>query len=158
VGADRAQIEEAPNVPRVTTDAAEAAHLVHLMIVAEDPGVTGPNGVLTIPFAVQESRSLNVISARRRGALNGEAWLVEEPITRVSILGVLVLNLMRPAPLQLEMMISGNAMNLRLGRVVLTAKEPQAKHSNLMPPTLKTFPNQNVSGYYEESAKQGNIS
>jgi len=158
VGADRAQIEEAPNVPRVIMGVARAAHLVHPMIAAEDPGVTAPTEVLTILFAAQEWRSLNGISVRRRGVHNGAAWLVGGPTTRASILEVLVHNLMRPAPLRREMTTSGNAMNRRIGRVALTGKEPQARHLNLMPPTLKTFPKRSVSGYCEELPKQGNIS
>jgi len=130
VGADRAQIEEALNAPRVVMGVAKTAHLVRLMIAAGDLGATGPIAVPTTPFVAQASRSPNVISVRRRGVRNGEAWLAVGPTTRVSIREVLALNLMSLAPRQLEMMTNGNVGNPRLGRIALTGRGPQARHSN----------------------------
>ncbi len=85
-------------------------------------------------------RNLNVISVRRRGARNGEEWLVAGHTTQVSIQEDLVPNLTRPARLQLETVTSGNVMKLSLGPLALTGKEQQAQKSNLTLPTPKTFP------------------
>ena len=134
------QVEEAPSPPRAIKDVVEAAHLVQPMIAVEDPEVTGPIEVLVTHLGAQELRNLNVISVRRRGARNGEEWLVAGHTTQVSIQEDLVPNLMRPARLQLETVTSGNVMKLSLGPLALTGKEQQAQKSNLTLPTPKTFP------------------
>ena len=103
-------------------------------------------------------RNLNAISVRRRGAHNGEVWLVAGHTTQVSIQEVLVPNLMRSARLRLETVTSGNVMKLSLGRLALTGKEQQAQKSNSILPTLKTFPKWSVTVYSDELVKQGNIS
>ena len=108
------QVEEAPSPPRAIEDVVEAAHLVQPMIAVEDPEVTGPIEVLVTHLGAQELRNLNAILVRRRGARNGEGWLVAGHTTQVSIQEDLVHNLTRPARLQLETGTRANVMKLSL--------------------------------------------
>ena len=120
-------VEEAPCPPRAIKDVVEAAHLVQPMIAVEAPEVTGPIEVLVTHLGAQELRNLNATSVRRRGARNGEGWLVAGHTTQVSIQEVLVPKLMTSARLRLEMVTRGNVMKLSLGPVALPEKNHRRK-------------------------------